>query len=225
MRSLLMILMLIVLPTSMAAQCLTPASGSTIWDLETADLFWGRPPEEPPPVAGAPQPTGFRLQLGTASTVYTITRDFPGHQRSVKLSEVVPGPGDYYFTISPLFGAVLGEPGPECAFTAERTATPDVTAPVVSITSPITGTIVARNTPVEIRIEVSDDSGVVTVVIAFVNGQEIPGCRFAKPPYRCVWEVPPAANKAYRLQAGARDRIGHVTLSSVVHVSSSKGNP
>jgi hypothetical protein len=98
-----------------SAQCLTSESSTKNWNIDAAHVYW-----EFSKVLD-PQPTGFRVHIGTAPRVYTLTRDFPATQFNADLSVVVPGPGRYYLAVSPLYGTQEGGKGAECPFECDRT--------------------------------------------------------------------------------------------------------
>ncbi len=88
----------------------------------------------------------------------------------------------------------------------------DNTPPVVSITNPANGAIVARKSNVTITANASDNVGV-TRVDFLVNGAL--QCSDTTAPYSCNWRVPAAMNKAYQLQARAFDLAGNSTTAGI----------
>jgi hypothetical protein len=111
MRAVFIGLVLLWCPTLVGSQCLTADSSTQIWDYNKDVLYW-----EFSSISD-PKHTGFRLFLGTAPGVYTITRDLPADQYAVPIAEVLPGPAPtYVMTVAPLYGQEEGGRGPECPF-------------------------------------------------------------------------------------------------------------
>ena len=92
----------------------------------------------------------------------------------------------------------------------------DATPPTTSITSPTNGSIVTKATKFTISVAASDNIGVAKVEI-FVNAKL--QCTDAIAPYTCVWNIPGAANKTYKLQSKAYDAAGNTGFSSVIMVT------
>ncbi len=93
----------------------------------------------------------------------------------------------------------------------------DAISPTVSITSPANGSTARRRSKVTISATASDNLGV-TKVEFYVNGSIL--CSLTKPSYACIWSVPGAKGKSYRLQVKAYDAAGNVGASSIVNVTS-----
>jgi subtilisin family serine protease len=92
----------------------------------------------------------------------------------------------------------------------------DATPPTASITSPASGTTVARRSTVTIQASASDDMGV-TRVAFYVNGNL--RCSVSAVPYSCAWKVEGTRGTSHRLQAQAYDAAGNVGKSSLVTVT------
>jgi len=119
-----------------------------------------------------------------------------------------------------LFAKVVDRAG-NTATLASRTVTvnnslPDTTRPTVSITSPINGSNVTRNTTVTISASASDNVGV-TRVEFYVNN--VLTCSDATSPYSCAWRVPTPNNRTYSLLAKAYDTAGNVGTSTTIQVT------
>jgi subtilisin family serine protease len=93
----------------------------------------------------------------------------------------------------------------------------DVTAPLVSITSPADGATVVRRSTVAIGANASDDVGV-TRVEFYVDGRL--QCSVPAAPYTCAWTVPPANKRTSSLYAVAFDAAGNAGRSALVTVIS-----
>jgi chitinase len=93
---------------------------------------------------------------------------------------------------------------------------PDVTPPVVSITSPQNGDAIRRKSSVIISAVASDNAGIAKVEF-YVNGILL--CTDTVESYTCDWKVPAAKTKAsYALQAVAYDRKGNIGYSEIITV-------
>ena len=88
----------------------------------------------------------------------------------------------------------------------------DNTPPMVSITSPTNGAIIARKSNVTITANANDNVGV-TRVDFLVNGAL--QCSDTTAPYSCNWRVPAAMNKTHQLQAQAFDLAGNAGTASI----------
>lgn len=88
----------------------------------------------------------------------------------------------------------------------------DNTPPVVSITSPANGAIVARKSNVTITANATDNVGV-TRVDFLVNGAL--QCSDTTAPYSCNWRVPAAMNKTHQVQARAFDLAGNSATAGI----------
>jgi hypothetical protein len=93
----------------------------------------------------------------------------------------------------------------------------DLTAPVVSLTSPVDGSLVQKNKIISIQARASDAVGVARVAF-LINGSAV--CTDAAAPYTCSWKVPAIAGRTYALQAEAYDATGTIGRSAVVTVVS-----
>ncbi len=89
--------------------------------------------------------------------------------------------------------------------------------PLVFITSPTDGTIVARRSIVNIGVTVLVSA--VLWVEVYVDDKLL--CRETVAPYMCAWKVPSPPNRNYRLQARAYDTSDSVTISTPDWVTSS----
>ena len=94
----------------------------------------------------------------------------------------------------------------------------DVTPPEVSITSPIDGSTVQRNTTTTISASASDISGVARVEYWVDDSLQCTG--FVEP-YECAWDVPAKPGVSYILEARAYDAVGN-TASYSISVQSSQ---
>lgn len=94
----------------------------------------------------------------------------------------------------------------------------DVTPPTVSITYPLNGAQVTRNSNVTIQATATDNIGV-TQVRFYVNGSL--KCTDYTSPYACVWKVPGVANRVYSIQVSAYDAANN-SSSQTISVTSSR---
>lgn len=97
------------------------------------------------------------------------------------------------------------------------TAPVETILPVVSITSPLNGTTVARRSTVTIVATASDNIGV-TRVEFYINNNLV--CTDTTSAYTCIWKVSGAPNKTYTLQAKAYDAAGNVGSSPIITLNS-----
>jgi hypothetical protein len=93
----------------------------------------------------------------------------------------------------------------------------DTTAPSVTITSPVDGSSVQRNSSVAISAAATDNVSVAKVEF-YVNG--VLKCTDTTAPYSCNWTVPRGRNIPYSLQGRAYDAAGNSRSSLVVNVRS-----
>ncbi|MEZ0393138.1 MAG: DUF4082 domain-containing protein, partial [Pseudobdellovibrionaceae bacterium] len=93
----------------------------------------------------------------------------------------------------------------------------DVSAPLVSITSPANGSFVTKSTSVVIQAQASDNVGV-TKVEFYVNGSL--KCTDSSAAYSCNWAVPKRAGRSFDLQAKAYDAAGNSRSSAIIRVTS-----
>ena len=91
----------------------------------------------------------------------------------------------------------------------------DTTPPSVSITSPVNGSTVPRNTNTTISASASDNVGVARVEI-YVGSTLL--CTDTASPYSCSWRTPKTVGVSSSLQARAYDAGGNMTSSAVVQV-------
>jgi hypothetical protein len=165
----------------------------------------------------------YRIYLSRTSGVYDYTTPLaspPADRTKAFCASVVSLPlGQWYLVMQSVDGGGnVSVDSAEVPFEVVATTAPDVTAPEVEITHPNKGDVVPRKASVPIDVVASDDSGSVSEVVVFVNRVSI--CHLTKPPYRCIWEVPAAAKRAYNLQASAGDWAGNRGLSPTIQVRS-----
>jgi hypothetical protein len=99
--------------------------------------------------------------------------------------------------------------------TLNRAPTPrDTTAPSVSLTAPVAGTVIRRHSTVTLAASASDDVGVAFVDF-LVNDRLV--CRASTAPYRCSWNTGSRHPNSYAITARARDAAGNVSQSSYVY--------
>ncbi len=104
--------------------------------------------------------------------------------------------------------------------TLTPTPTPSVSdtiSPTVSITSPLNGSTVGKNTRITIQATASDNVGV-TRVEFYVNNTLL--CTVNNTPYSCSWKVPGTKNIQYTLTAKAFDAAGNPPGISIISVTS-----
>ncbi|MEZ0391078.1 MAG: Ig-like domain-containing protein [Pseudobdellovibrionaceae bacterium] len=109
----------------------------------------------------------------------------------------------------------------DIVFVADSSSSPapssgDASAPVASITSPVSGASVTAGVSLNIQAQASDDKGVVKVEF-YVNGNL--RCTDTTVPYVCPWS-PRRAGRTYQLQVKAHDASGKVGSSAIVSVNS-----
>lgn len=94
---------------------------------------------------------------------------------------------------------------------------PDLEAPLVTLTSPADGSMVARRSTVILTAAATDNLGIAHVIF-LVNGGTV--CDDAATPYECAWRVPAAPNRTYQIQALALDAAGNIGSSALITVKS-----
>jgi len=92
------------------------------------------------------------------------------------------------------------------------TPTLDTTPPSVSITYPINGGIVNRNSTVNITASATDNIGVLKVEFS-ING--ILWCTDVTTPYNCSWRVPAKRNASYTIRAKAYDLTENTAIQNI----------
>lgn len=148
----------------------------------------------------------FGKPQGTYTYNVTCSNDLGTTSDSVTVDVVTAAP-----TPTPL------PPTPTPTFTPTPTPPPsDTTSPTVSITNPLNGSTVFRNSKVTITASASDNIGV-TKVEFLVNGSI--KCTDTTSSYSCSWKVPGARNRTYTLTAKAYDVAGN-TANHNINVTS-----
>jgi hypothetical protein len=92
----------------------------------------------------------------------------------------------------------------------------DTTLPVVNITYPTNGTVVARRSDVTIAASASDNVGV-TKVVFYINNNVT--CTDTAAPYTCGWTVPSNRSRTYTIVAKAYDAANNIGTNTVVVTS------
>lgn len=87
----------------------------------------------------------------------------------------------------------------------------DVTAPTISITSPVSGTTLKSNSQITISANASDNKGV-TQVQFLVNN--IVQCTVTAAPYSCNWTTP-KGRKSPQIKGVASDAAGNISVSTI----------
>lgn len=103
-------------------------------------------------------------------------------------------------------------PTPTLAPTPVPTPAPDTINPSVSITFPINGSTVRKNSNVTIQATASDNVGVSKVEF-YVAGSIV--CTDTAAPYSCVWRVPKPPRVTYSIQAKAYDTSNNSAQHSI----------
>jgi len=96
--------------------------------------------------------------------------------------------------------------------TPTPTSTPDLTPPIVTITYPVNGGIVARNKTTTITATATDNIGVAKVAF-YVNSTL--KCSDTTTPFTCTWFVPAKKGANYTLSAKAYDLAGNLATYTV----------
>ncbi len=102
---------------------------------------------------------------------------------------------------------------------APPTPTPpsDITAPTVSITSPLSGSLVTRKSNTIITANAADNFAVNRVEFR-VEGTLL--CSDATAPYSCAWTVPNRPNSSYTLEAKSFDSSNNISQPFAIQVTS-----
>lgn len=93
---------------------------------------------------------------------------------------------------------------------------PDNIAPAVSITNPVNGSTVRKNSAVNITASASDNVAVSRVEFYVAGNLR---CFDAAAPYSCSWNVPKQPRVSYTITAKAYDAAGNTGSSSVTVTS------
>ncbi len=118
-------------------------------------------------------------------------------------SLLYPKPSSYAVS-NPISGPVSPSPSP--------TPVPDITAPTVSITYPVNGSVVRKNTTVVISATASDNVAVVKVEF-YAAGKLL--CTDTAASYNCSWNVPKKPRVTYNITAKAYDSSNNSSTSSI----------
>lgn len=94
---------------------------------------------------------------------------------------------------------------------------PEIVPPTVFITTPVSGSVVKRNSIINV-VATASDNVEVTKVEFYNTGVLI--CTDVIAPYNCAWKVPKNPNISYILQAKAHDAAGNTGVSNIVTVTS-----
>jgi hypothetical protein len=162
--------------------------------------------------AATPTPTPTATPSATPASTPTPTPSPTATPIATPASTPTPTPSP---TATP-----AATPAPTATPTPVPTATPvpaDTTAPITSVTSPVSGARVARSSNVTIMATASDNKGV-TKVEFYVNG--VLKCTDTAAPYSCAWSVAKGRNVPYALQTKAYDSAGNSAASQIVSVTS-----
>lgn len=92
------------------------------------------------------------------------------------------------------------------------TPAPDITPPSVTITNPINGSTVRKNSTVNITANASDIVAVAKVEF-YVSGSLL--CTDTQTPYSCSWRVPKLPRITYPLSVQAYDTSGNTAQSNI----------
>jgi hypothetical protein len=196
--------------------CVGAYRDAMIWAARPTKILW-----DPGKPDGTTQT--YRVKCGQAPGSYPHITALPATSTAAAISDLRMPDGTYTCIVTALND--YGESPPSQPVTVQiGDETVDVTPPLVVIASPKAGSVMPRKSSVEIIVTAGDDSGIIAMVIVFVNNQEVRGCKLVQPPFRCVWEVPAPPGRSYRLQASARDGSGNVTLSPQIGVKSDGPN-
>lgn len=90
----------------------------------------------------------------------------------------------------------------------------DVEAPIVSVSSPVTGSQVVKGSTVEIVVDAYDNVGV-TQVDFYVNNRLV--CSGAAG--TCMWQVPTKRNDTYNVEVRAYDAVGNMGVARAVYTA------
>ena len=167
-------------------------------------------------------PSGLQLRLdGQPVTAPYSFLGVVGILRSLEaVSPQTVGSTTYVFQSWSDVGAAshsISTPATDTTYTAVFSPSAgDTIPPVVSITNPAQGSIVARKSTVTLTATASDNVGV-TRVEFYVNGSL--QCTDTSAGYTCSWRVPNQPNRTYQIEARAFDQAGN-SGSALVQVTS-----
>jgi hypothetical protein len=106
-----------------------------------------------------------------------------------------------------------GNKGNSAPTTVTGGGTADTTPPAVAIASPANGSVVARNTPVNITATATDNIGVVRVQF-YVNNTLMATDTCS--PYAYSWKVPGKNNASYTIKVVAYDAAGNAASTTSI---------
>jgi hypothetical protein len=157
---------------------------------------------------------GLTATYGSSSTLATALET--GH--SMALNGLTPATTYHFRTRS---SDAAGNLGLSADATFTTLATPDNTAPTVSITAPTSGSTVSGS--LSVTATAQDNVGVVGVRFRLDNVNL--GAEDTTSPYSTFWNTTTVANGAHALTAVARDAGGNTTTSAAVNVTVSNAMP
>lgn len=115
-------------------------------------------------------------------------------------------------SVHTLIANALDNSGNQASSSAVTVTVLDITAPSVTITNPLDGSTVPKNSTVTISANATDVSGINKVEF-YVNG--ILNCTDTTYSYSCSWKVPAKPRVLYTLQAKAYDVAGNSSTNTV----------
>ncbi len=153
-----------------------------------------------------------------ASGSATVTRlEFYTDNSLLGISTSAPYSQNWDTTVYPynsshtIFAEAFDDTGNIATSSAVTVTVLDVTPPQVSLTSPLNGSTVNKNSTVAITANASDLSGISRVEF-YVNGRLL--CSNAAAAYSCNWQVPAKPKVSYTLQAKAYDAAGNTSVAT-----------
>jgi PKD repeat protein len=161
--------------------------------------------------------TDYTSAAGTLSWADTDTSD---KLISIPIINNALSEGDTTFWLNfgtPTGGALIGAPDVAKVTIHDTNDQP----PTVSITSPVSGSSFAVNSPIAVTASASDIDGSIRQVVFFAGGTAIGGATVS--PYAIYWT--PSAAGSYTLTAQATDDVGSVTTSAPINITVTSSGP
>lgn len=185
----------------------------------SAQLTWTAPTQDVQgqPLAYTPR---HRVYQGAAPGVYDRIYDI-GEATSLSLTELPAGTTLFWVVTALSPEGVESAPSNEVSKAMPPDGEGDVTPPTVTITSPLDGATIPRNTTLTMQASAADNVGVAQVLINVLrNGAVIHSCTDISAPYTCAWAVPGTPNRQYIIATVAEDTAGNLSTIHQIRVTS-----
>lgn len=226
---------------AIAAAIVTAASAAAVGQTTQTSATFSGPSCTAPPAATDGWPVAGTVTVG--STISVIPIVFTGASllaadtgNAIRVSTVaantanggtVTGSDPYTYVARPTFSGtdvftyeIVDAAGQQTVGLAKANVARDRTAPTVSITSPVAGTVSGL---VTITASATDNVGVVAV--SFFDGAAQIGGAVTAPPFQTAWDTSTVSGGSHSLSAVARDAAGNTKTSAIVAVTVANATP